>query len=474
MGLPNTDINILDGGLGLMAASSAGLQAKVGVCSLGNLNEIVSISDPAKVAEKFGTGPLANALYDAFAAGASIIYAVRADGDVAGSIGEITSTKTGTGSMTVTGTPLDEYELVVVIVDSGAKNVATFKYSLDGGDTYSQKATVPTSLSYVVTGTGLTLNFTEAVAQPENSFKADDTYSCKTVAPSPSVNSMNAAIDALLNSNFSYEFIHAVGPSDNSFWAALATKALAAENKYRYIHFLAETRGPNTSETIDQWVTAMLAMKASFASTRVSICAGRLELSDLGTGRILNRNGAGIYSGRLSSIGVQVSPGKVMEGALPAVLKLQPVGINDGHILALDEAGFITFRQYIGLSGFYITNGRMAAEPISDFRYVELRRPMDQACHQVRMAALRYEHAEIDPTNMEKGLKNMEAALVAPLDNMVGAQQIARGRVVIPTDQDVLAASKIRIKVRIVPMGTMRWIEIEIGYENPFRGGNES
>jgi len=151
------------------------------------------------------------------------------------------------------------------------------------------------------------------------------------------------------------------------------------------------------------------------------------------------------------------------------VVRLNPAGINDGHILALDEAGFITFRQYIGLSGIYITNGRIAAESISDYRYVELRRVMDTACNLVRMAALRFEHAEIDPTNLEKSLTALEAGLTAPLNIMAGAGQIAQGRVIIPRDQDVLATSTVRTKIRIVPMAIMRWIELEIGYENPFQ-----
>lgn len=470
MPLDDVRVTILDGGLGMMPPSSAGLQAKVGVSSAGTVNEVVSLSSEGDITDKFGTGPLADALFDAFASGASIIYAVRANGDVAGVVGEVTDTKTGQGDMTAAGTPLDAYEVQVVIVDGGAKNQATFKYSLDGGDNFSSKITVPTALTYEMPGTGITLTFSEYVTTPADSFKAGDLYQFNATAPTASVNSANAAIDALLNSNYLYEFIHLVGPSDNSMWAALDTKAATAESNFRFIHFLAEARGLNDAETVDQWVTALLALKASFASSRVSICAGRFEMVDMGTGRQVDRNGAGIYSGRVSSLLVGISPGKVMEGPLPSIVELRPAGINEGHILALDQAGFITFRQYVGLSGFYVTNGRMAAESISDYRFVELRRPMDKACGLVRTAALRYEHAEIDPTNMEKSLAAMEAALTAPLDIMAAPKnEIASGRVVIPRDQDILASSKLRVKVRIVPLGTMREIEIEIGYENPFQ-----
>lgn len=467
MPLKDAKIDILDGGLGMLPPSSSGNHAKVGVCSKGIPNLIISVTDPGQIAEKFGTGPLANALYDSFASGARTIYAVRATGEVDGVVGEVTATKTGTGNVTVSGTPLDAYELIVKIVDSGARNEATFKYSLDGGDTYTAKITVPTGLTYVIPDSGITLSFTEGV-ETANSFKIDDQYSCNITAPQASVNSMNLAIDVLLDSKYLYEYIHIVGAADTPVWAALAAKAISAETNFRFIHFLCEARGPAPSETVDEWVAVLLGAKSSFSSTRVAICPGRFEMADMGNGRVVDRNGAGIYSGRVSAIKVQESPGKVADGALPAVVALRPIGINEGHIQALDEAGFVTFRQYVGLDGFYVTNGRIAAPSISDFQYVEVRRPMDRACALVRNSALHFIQAEIDPTNLEKSFAAMEAYLSSPLATMAGDGGIARGRVVIPRDQNVLATSKVRVKVRIVPKATMREIEVEIGYENPF------
>ncbi|MFZ5591414.1 MAG: DUF2586 family protein, partial [Bacillota bacterium] len=139
--------------------------------------------------------------------------------------------------------------------------------------------------------------------------------------------------------------------------------------------------------------------------------------------------------------------------------------LNDAHILALDQARYVTFRQYIGEAGFYVTNGRMMAPETSDFRYVELRRAMDKACSQVRTAALRHEHGEAT----EAGIEALEGDLTAPLDIMIGAGEIADGRVIIPKDQDVIATSTLQTKVRIVPVPIMRWIEVEIGFENPYQ-----
>lgn len=463
-GLPDATVTIQDGGLGILPAGASGLHAKVGVASKGTANQIVSITDQGKIGELLGVGPLADALFDSFAAGARTIYAVRAQSDVAGTVGAVTATKTGAGNMTAAGSPLDAYAAVIEILTAGRFNTAAFRYSLDGGDTWSAKITVPAGGVYAIPDTGATLTFTESGVTPETSFLVGDKYTFSTVAPTASVANINAAIDALFASGNQYEFIHVVGVSDSAVWAALATRATEAEGKYRYIHFLAEARGPNAGETVDQWVTALVTAKGSFASTRVSISAGRVEISDGGTGRQVDRNVAGLYAGRVSAIPVMRSPGRVADGSIPGVIKLLPDGINDGHIKTLDDNGFITFRTYIGLAGIYVTNGRIAAPAISDYQYVELRRVMDKACTQVRTTALRFAQAEADAG----GLDALEAQLSAPLEVMQGAGEIVSGRVVIPRDQDILGTSTLRAKIRIVPKPIMRWIELDIGFENPF------
>jgi len=461
--LPDVNIDILDGGLGLVSSSATGVHAKVGVCSAGTANQIVGVSDPSKIKDLFGTGPLANALGDSFQAGSSVMYAVRAAGDIAGVTGTVTFTKTGTGSMTVSGSPLDNYQVQVKIEDQGKINVASFRYSLDGGDNWSGKLTV--QASYAIPDTGITLNFSEDAVTPENSFKTGDLYSFNTTAPKASVSSIQAAVQALLDSAYKFEFVHVVGEADAAVWTALASLATTAETKFRYIHFLAEAAGPGATDTVDDWVNARVTEAQSFASTRVSVCAARAEVIDLLTGRQVDRNLAGIYAGWVSACKIQKSPGEVALGAVPGIVRLLPAGLNDAHILALDQARYVTFRQYIGEAGFYVTNGRMMAPETSDFRYVELRRAMDKACGQVRTAALRREHGEAT----EAGIEALEGDLTAPLDIMIGAGEITDGRVIIPKDQDVIATSTLQIKVRIVPVPIMRWIEVEIGFENPYQ-----
>lgn len=476
--LNDVRLNIKDGGLGVQVPAADGIHYKIGVCSAGTVGEIVAISDKQKAREVFGTGPLVNAILDTYTAagGTGLIYAIRADGDIPGTVGAVTATKTGQGDMVAAGAPLDAYDVVVQIVDPGQLNVATFQYSLDGGRNWSAKITVPTGGAYTIQGTGINLTFTEYVTDPDESFLAGDKYTFKTEAPQASVTSIMAAVDVVKASKYIYEYIHAVGESDAAMWTALDVKAAEFESKFKYIHFLAEARGPNAGETVDQWMNALTADIASFVSTRVSICAGRLLVLDTITGRQWNRNGAGIYSGRVSSIKVSTSPAKFEDGPLDGIMGLLPEGLDDGHIETLDTAGFITFRQYDGVAGYFVTEGRMAADPTSDYTTVERRRTMDKACGIVRRKFLDFKHAEIDPDpeKLEIELRAIENEAESSLEPMAADGDISRGTVVIPRDQDILATSKLRAKVSIVPKGILRDIEVEIGYENPFLSGGAS
>lgn len=451
-------VTIQDGGLGIRRPSTSRLQAKVGVSSAGVANQVVRLRDPNQIAAQFGTGPLVTALGDSFAAGAQDLLVVRAAADVAGTVSTVTSTKTGGGDMSVSGNPLDDYQVIVEILSTGGLNAATFRYSLDGGDTWSVKQTVPTGGTFAIPNSGLTLTFT-AGAQPDESFKAGDRYEFTTTAPTASVESLTAALDALLQSSEEFELVHIVGPTTSAVWTMLDTRAAALAEAGRYLHFVAETRGPAGGETAADWANAMVEETAAFTSRRVSLVAGRAEVTDLITQRIQERNIAGIYTGRLASIAEHRSPAEVALGPLPNVVRLAPAGITAEDLAKLDAAQLITLKTILGLPGFYINEGHVKAPDGSDYQTVEVRRIMDRACRLVRQAALRYDHAEGTP----EGVAALEAQLTAPLENEM-AGQILNGRVVIP-DQDILTTGKLVARIRITPIPIMREIEIDIGLE---------
>lgn len=67
----------------------------------------------------------------------------------------------GTSVVTLTGTPRDDYEGRFEVMTGGTIGVVgiVFRYSLDGGRTFSPKIALGTAATYLIPNTGLTLNF---------------------------------------------------------------------------------------------------------------------------------------------------------------------------------------------------------------------------------------------------------------------------------------------------------------------------
>ena len=91
-------------------------------------------------------------------------------------IGPVQQIGQGAGQLVVTGSPLSNYDTIVIIQAGGAPGTCTFAYSLDGGVTTNGPFSVPSNGQYPISGTGLTLAFSA-------SFASGDTYLFQTVFP---------------------------------------------------------------------------------------------------------------------------------------------------------------------------------------------------------------------------------------------------------------------------------------------------
>lgn len=367
----------------------------------------------------------------------------------------------GTGTVTASGTPTGDHDVDVFITFPGGVNEAKFRYQKDGGALSAEQTVQAT---FLIPGTGVTLAFADAEG---TSWGIGDAFAVSMVGPQTTVQSYSDAIEALGATGYALAWIHVVGPTDSAAWTAFQALAEDLADAFHWLFILAEARGPAEGETIDDWVAALVAESADFAGTRVAVCAGRLTID------AADRNGAARLSGRLAGLSrISLSAGRVVDGALAGVTDLAPLDdddnptVNDGHIELLDAAHYVTFRKFVGLSGVYVTNAQMMVDATSDYRWIEWRRVMDYACHQVRVAGLKSEQSEAD----EAGLEALRSDCEQPLKVMQADRLITGGSVLIPDGQDVVATSRVAVKVRIRPVPTMRFIDVEMGFENPFRG----
>ena len=467
MGRGHVNNSILDGALGVQPAASTGIFGAVGVAAAGYGGGILILTNPSDAQEKLLAGPLRDLIVSALSLANTTVYAVPLVGSVDGAVSAIVKSldATGTGTLTVLGLPRNDYSVVLEVKCSGALNEASAIVTVDG--IASSRFTIPENGEYELPGTGLTLKFT--IGAEEVSFVAGDVYSFTTSAPAATNAELLGAIDLLLQSSYAFEWIAVAGLSDAPLWAALAVKAVGAESFYRYIHFKAQARYLSDAETVDQWVAALTGDERGLTvGGRVQVYAAYIVQADP-FGATDLRGALGLACGMSARRDVQEPVDAVRHGSVSGVVKLLPVGINGGHIDALDNAGFATLTTYIGLTGAYITHGRMFAEGTSDYGLEERRRVMDLACHRIRTAQLTYlnDTVSIGADGSMEGIEMFKAISQQVLNDMASAGQISSGEIEIDPYQNILSNETIETRVKIVPLGKMTYIENVISYANP-------
>lgn len=454
-----------DGGLGAAGAAAEGVHIKIGAATGTNKNQIIVISGKDDIKDKIGTGVLAARLLDSLGSGASTIYAVIANSSTVGTSSAVTKTGTGKATNALTGTPNDEYDVRIRIVKGGALNEAVCEISIDGGDSYSPKKTIPTNGTVLIDGTDVTITFTAGVPASD-SFVFGDVYSFTTTEPKITNADFLAALDVVKNSALDFEAVHVCGETATALWTLCSSEAdTMFDTLKRPVYFICEARNKTSAETLDQYATALITEKGNFTSKRVGVVAGRGELAAL-DGSVRDTNIASVLMGILARAKVSESPGKVRKFPMPLMTGLRPAGIKDSHIQLLDEAGFITARRYIDYAGYYITNFRMMAPEGSDYGYGEVRRTADKISRQLRKAAIGFMQFEGDAS----GIAAYQAALEQPLNEMKKetVREINDFEVVIPPGQDLLSNPEIQAEVSFVPVPIMRSMKISQMVRNPF------
>lgn len=469
MSLPEANLAIKDGGLGVAADSSTGTQAFVGTCSSGTANTEYQFTDSQTMKDTLGTGPLVEQAANVLAAAGGVVLCVKAPSSTAGAAGSVTPTKTGTATLGVTGGALDSYDVKVVAVQGGATlaaGTATFKYSLDGGRSYSSEIAVPTSGVYAIPETGLTLTWTYSTG---TAFVAADQWVFTTSSPTFTLLEMGAALDVVLNSNTKVFQVHVVGapttPADAAaLAAALDTKMSSAEtSKFRYLNGLCEC-----PEDTDANVKSAF---ASFSTTRVSVGAGYCYLtSSVKTGVQYKRNIAWAASARASAVPPHEDLGKVKTGPLKFV---QSLVRDEFKTPGLDQARFITARTHIGRPGAFITNPRVMSGPTSDYKYLQHRRVMDIASAAVRDAQLEYLNDSVRVNKdtgliLEEDARSMEAFIERKLRDAVTAPGHASDvQVLVDRTTNIISTSELKVTYRVIPLAYAKFISGTISFFNP-------
>lgn len=168
--IPEVEIEIVDGGLGLIPASVAQTSVKIGVCSRGVPEEIYSFNDTVAMQSQLGGGPLVEAIADTLSAAGGPVIAVPADPVTAGTVGS--TTHEGTGAGAVTGVAAPDRQILMKVTTGGVRGTAYVAFSVGGG---AYGVPVVTAATVAVPGTLVVL------ALASQTYTLNDVWTITTV-----------------------------------------------------------------------------------------------------------------------------------------------------------------------------------------------------------------------------------------------------------------------------------------------------
>lgn len=466
----DVNVKIEDGNLGRGSSTGTGTHIKIGVSNVESKTPILvtGTMNAKKIKEKIGETPLADACIDSVEWGAKSIYCIPVKAGMAGAIGNVQEIKSGGGTFAVSGTPNNAYDIAVEVIDSGNCNEGSFRYSIDGGITFTEEMTIPVTGEAELVSTGLKVKFTDA--GEGGSFKSGDVFRFSTTQPAMSNQDAISAVEGLINSTLSFEFIHIVGASSKALWASLCTLANDFLTKYkRPLFFVCEARGKTEDETLEDYMAAMLEERKGINSMYMQVVCSNSRYKRM-DGRVQDISNAGIITGLYGQAKESQSIGEVKSFPISEskLLKLLPEGIDD-YIVALDDAKFVTIRKYIGKEDYYVTSANMMAPEGSDYSYAEDVRVSNRLVKAVRAEALDELQVEIDPNDLEASIASITEQLNTPVEDAVRNKIISSGSVTIDTENlNILADESLDVRITYVPMGHVREMGLTFAVENPY------
>ena len=468
MSLRDVTFKVEDGSLGNSEDMGTGVHVKIGAAPITATAPVLitNTMKPSQIKEKLGLSPLADACLDSIENGSGKIYCVPVTPTADGTNGEVKHTGSGTGTVSVSGKPNNSYDIMIRITGSGTLNAATFACSANGGYSYENEETIPLNGEKEIAGTGIQVTF-------EGEFVENDIYQFSSTAPTISNEAVLKAVEGLYHSDLEFEFIHIVGVSGRALWAALAVCARQFLSLYkRPVLFLCEARYITKEESLDEYAAALKAEAKGIDSYYVQVCGAWSQYTRW-DGREQLINNAGIVAGLYGIASVQQSIGQVDTFSISEakMTRLMPEGIED-HISDLDDAKYLTFRKYYGLTGCYVNNAKVLCRDGSDYRYAEHVRVLNKMIREIYKKSVTMLQMDISASDdMETDINNILEALNTPIEDMADANEISSGSVTIADLESVniLQDVELRLKLTFVPRGYVREFIFDMSMENPYR-----
>lgn len=218
----------------------------------------------------------------------------------------------------------------------------------------------------------------------------------------------------------------------------------------------------------------------NFDPTKIATLKDLRTLSADRVGVVLGANrkdgsaAMGILLAKIATQTPHINIGRVKDGAAILTEAYTTAKDNtDTHRNAYDalhDKGYIFFRDIFGKSGYYFNDDPVATALSDDVSSLSKGLVLDKA-QRLAYDVLANEILENIPTDPNTG--KMSGAVAAYYESIIEEslrrELVDRGsasavKVVVPLDQDILATDTMEVLIRVVPVGSIKRMEVRLGY----------
>lgn len=484
----DVEITIVDNNANIVVPL-ANVQLVIGCASSGPTAQVVATRSAKTLLDTFGGGELVEAASLSVLGGATVL-AMRAASATPGSCSAVTFSGTGTSVITTTGAPVDAFLIVFKVITGGTRGTAgiTFQISLDAGRTFGPTIALGTATTYLIAGTGVTLNF------GVGTLVAGDTAKIGCTAPLWSTAGIQACLNALQASPYAvtgWGSSHLVGIASASDAATIQGYLDTLALGYLFTRLLISARDASpaaawggTGEAEATWITSLQTAWSATSAKRICTAAGYYNMPSAFPTAIagapkFRRSLQWAHAARVASIPPQRHAGRVRDGSLSNIV-LDPVNDpSDGFVYhdarintGLDSSRFTTARTRMRQPGLFIAQPNLMSPPGSDFSILPYGSVMDVACgitHATGQLQINDDvRLQKNGTLFENDARTIEREIKAAIDvAMTSQSMISSCTVVVDRTTNVQTLKYVAIDVTIVARGYVLSERVNIAYNNP-------
>lgn len=188
----------------------------------------------------------------------------------------------------------------------------------------------------------------------------------------------------------------------------------------------------------------------------------------------------GVVAGRLSKVPVQRKISRVKDGALtPLTIYVGDSLAEVADVETIDEKGYITFRTFVGKTGYFIAGDHLATSVDDDYNNISNRRVVDKAYRIAYDTFISNLNDEVPIATDGSLSPSWCAAIEDKAEQAIISSMTAEGNLgndpgdpsdtgvdcSVPYKQNVLSTSKIYAALRIKPNGYAKYIDVELGFK---------